>query len=126
MLFIMTWYILRHIGIFFAAHPVWASICAIAYITGGVISARLHSKGKDYNTRKIAENVFAFLYALPIFLFLLIVIADILLIPLYIRNEATYDDALGYFVLTGGICIAILFVWGIFASDYEPPELGAP
>ena len=126
MLFIMTWYILRHVGIFFATHPVWATICTIAYITGGVASARLHSKGKDYNTRKTAENVFTFVYVIPIFLVLLIVAMDILFIPFYIRAEATYDDALGYFALAGGIFVVIFFVWGYIASDYDPPELGAP
>ena len=126
MVFIMTWYILRHVGIFFATHPVWATICAIAYVTGGVVSTRLYSKSEDYNTRKIAENVFLFGYFIPLFLFFLIVAADILFIPLYLHADATYDDALGYFVLTGGICVIIFFVWGFIASDYEPPELGAP
>ena len=124
MLFIMTWYILRHIGIFFATHPVWATICAIAYITGGVVSARLHSKAKDYNTRKIAENVLTFVYFIPLFLFFLIVAADILFIPLYLHGDATYDDALGFFGLTGGICIVIFFVWAMWGHDF--PELGAP
>ena len=66
MLFIMTWYILRHVGVFFAMHPVWATLCTIAYVTGGVLFTRLYSKSKDYNTRKIAENVFLFGYLIPI------------------------------------------------------------
>ena len=126
MLFIMTWYILRHIGIFFATHPVWATICAIAYVTGGMVSTRLYSKSEDYNTKKIAENVFLFGYFIPIFFVILAVAMDILFISLYLHADATYDDALFYFALTGGIFVVIFFVWGIFASDYEPPELGAP
>lgn len=124
MLFIMSWYILRHIGIFFATHPVWVTICAIAYVTGGVVSTRLYSKSEDYNTKKIAENVFLFGYFIPIFLVLLVVAMDILFIPLYIRGGATYDDALGFFALTGGIFVAILFVWVLWGHDF--PELGAP
>lgn len=122
----MTWYILRHIGIFFVFHPIWATLCVIAYVTGGVVSLKLYSKGKDYDTKKIAENVFLFGYFIPIFLVLLAVAMDILFIPLYLHADATCDDALFYFVLTGGICVIIFFVWGFIASDYEPPELGAP
>ena len=124
MLFIMTWYILRHIGIFFATRPVGATLCAIAYIVIGVVSFRQSNKGKDYDTRKNAENIFLFFYCIPIFLAILVVIADILLIPLYIRSEATYDDALGFFALTGGICVVILFVLALWGHDF--PELGAP
>lgn len=91
-----------------------------------MVSTRLYSKSEDYNTRKIAENVFLFGYFISIFLVLLVVVMDIVFIPLYFHADATYDDALGYFVLTGGIFVVIFFVWGIFASNYEPPELGAP